>query len=372
MKTILVTGSNGFIGRAVCMDLSLCDNIRLVRQTVDTTEAELHAGLARADVIFHFAGVNRPKDPAEYKSGNADLTREICSYLIEIGRSPQFVLSSSIQAKLDTAYGVSKKMAEDEVRKYGLRTGADVAIYRLPNVFGPGCRPNYNSVIATFCYNISRDLDITLNDPSFEMTLVYIGDVVAELVRVLNGVPTRQGKFCQVPVVHTIQLGKIVELLQQFKQSRIDLHVPNQGDSFVRKLYATYLSYLPTDRFSYPLEMHTDDRGSFTEFLKICGRGQVSLNISKPYITKGNHWHHTKNEKFLVVSGRGVIRLRLVNEVRDKVIEYFVSDTKFEVVDIPPGYTHNIENLGNSDMVTVMWANEPFDPERPDTVFEEV
>lgn len=372
MKTILVTGSNGFIGRALCMDLARREDVLLLRHNHESTQAELHEALARADLIFHLAGVNRPNDPAEFLSGNAVLTQEICSHLIKIGRAPKFVFSSSIQAELDNPYGLSKRQAEEEVQEYGIGSGAEVAVYRFPNVFGKGGRPNYNSAVATFCYNIARDLEITVNDPGVEMNLVYIDDVVEEFLRVLDGRPTRQGTFCAVPVQHTVRLGRIVDLLQEFKQSRIDLQVPDQGDAFSKKLYATYLSYLPTDRFSYPLKMHVDERGSFTEFLKLTGRGQVSVNISKPHITKGNHWHHTKNEKFLVVSGSGVIRFRKAGDQEGGVIEYFVSGEKLEVVDIPPGYTHNIENLGESDMVTVMWANESFDPERPDTIFEDV
>ena len=354
------------------MDLARREDLVLLRHNRDSTQADLHAGLAQADLIFHLAGVNRPEDPAEFESGNVGLTKEICDHLIEIGRAPRFVFSSSIQAELENPYGASKRRAEEEVQEYGRRTGAEVAVYRFPNVFGIGGRPNYNSAIATFCYNIARDREISIHDPEVEMTLVYLDDVVEELLQTLDGKQTQEGRFCKVPVQHAVRLGRIVELLREFKQSRIDLHVPDQGDAFARKLYATYLSYLPVDQFSYPLKMNVDERGSFTEFLKPMGRGQISVNISKPQITKGNHWHYTKNEKFLVVSGRGVIRFRKAGGPGEDVIEYFVSGEKLEVVDIPPGYTHNIENLGEGDMVTVMWANESFDPERPDTIFEEV
>jgi UDP-2-acetamido-2,6-beta-L-arabino-hexul-4-ose reductase len=394
MRFILITGSSGFIGHALCMELERREGVTLLRHDIENSSEDLHAALARADVIFHLAGVNRPQDPKEFETGNAGLTGEICSRLIETGHSPLLILSSSTQAELDNPYGISKRRAEEEVREYAAQTKAEVAAYRFPNVFGRGCRPNYNSAVATFCHNIARDLEIKVNDPSVEMTLVYIDDVVEELMRALDKKPTRQGAFCRVPVEHVVRLGRIVELLEEFKQSRIDIHVPDQADAFSKKLYATYLSYLPTDRFSYPLTMYVDDRGSFTPFLKTTERGQVSVNISKPHITKGNHWHHTKNEKFLVVSGRGVIRLRMAGgqrtddggqwtgideemrpsniEPNGEIIEYFVSGEKLEVVDIPPGYTHNIENLGETDMVTVMWVNEVFDPERPDTIFEEV
>jgi UDP-2-acetamido-2,6-beta-L-arabino-hexul-4-ose reductase len=240
----------------------------------------------------------------------------------------------------------------------------------LPNVFGKGCRPNYNSAVATFCHNISRGLDIEVDAPTKEMTLVYIDDVVDEFVRAMEGSPTRRGDECVVPVEHHIELGEIVELLHSFRQSRTDLHIPDQSDGFTKKLYATYLSYLPEDEFSYLLNMNVDERGSFTEFLKTPERGQVSVNVSKPDVVKGNHWHHTKNEKFLVVSGRGAIRFRKLGE--ETVLEYLVSGDKLEVVDIPPGYTHSIENLGSTDMVTVMWASERFDPDRPDTWPEDV
>ncbi|NBK25416.1 MAG: SDR family oxidoreductase, partial [Spirochaetia bacterium] len=245
-----------------------------------------------------------------------------------------------------------------------------VFVFRLPNVFGKWCRPNYNSAVATFCHNIAHDLPITVNDPSVEMSLVYIDDVVDSFIKALNKDVLQEGGYCKVPTVHTTKLGTIVDLLHQFKKSRTDLSVPNMGNSFERVLYSTYLSYLPEDQFSYPLKMNTDNRGSFTEIIRTEERGQFSVNISKPGITKGNHWHHTKNEKFLVVSGEGVIRFRKIGT--KEVIEYSVSAEKLEVVDIPPGYTHNISNTGISDMVTFMWANEPFNPEKPDTIYEEV
>jgi UDP-2-acetamido-2,6-beta-L-arabino-hexul-4-ose reductase len=370
MSEVLITGSGGFIGRNLTAHLKGREGVTLLLHDIDNSRSDLHASLAQADVIFHLAGINRPQDPREFETGNAGLTHDICKVLIAAGRRPRLVMSSSIQAELDNPYGISKRRAEVEAEEYAAKTGAEVAIYRLPNVFGKGCRPNYNSAVATFCHNIAHDLEIKVNDPNVEMTLVYIDDVIDEFMRALAGSPTRQGSYCVVPVVHQVTLGQIVELLYSFQHSRTDLQVPNQGDGFTKKLYATYLSYLPADKFSYPLKMNVDARGSFTEFLKTPERGQVSVNISKPTITKGNHWHHTKNEKFLVVSGRGVIRFRKPGDTA--VLQYFVSGEKLEVVDIPPGYTHNIENLGDTDMVTVMWASEPFDPARPDTWFEAV
>jgi len=395
MHTILVTGSNGFVGRGLSIELARRTDVLLLRHDLDNTRDELHAALARADVIYHLAGVNRPLDPSEFERGNAGLTREICHFLIESGRAPMLVLSSSTQAALDNPYGVSKRHAEEVVHAYAAATGAKVAVCRLPNVFGKGCRPNYNSAVATFCHNIAHDLPIQVSDPTREMELVYIDDLVEAFVACLETWGTeaggRRSKDCggvsQVTPFQTltyrITLGRIVELLQSFKRSRADLQVPDQADGFTKKLYATYLSYLPADRFCYSLKMNADARGSFTEFLRTPERGQVSINISKPHITKGNHWHHTKNEKFLVVCGHGVIRLRQSGK-RDEwsgreggnhgkdVIEHYVSGEKLVVVDIPPGYTHNIENLGDTDMVTVMWANEAFDPARPDTILEAV
>jgi UDP-2-acetamido-2,6-beta-L-arabino-hexul-4-ose reductase len=326
--------------------------------------------------------------------GNFGFTSTLLDALRRHGNTCPVMISSSTQAALDNAYGKSKKAGEDLLFDYGRETGAKVLVYRFPNVFGKWCRPNYNSAVATFCHNIARDLPITVSDRNVVMNLVYIDDVVAEMVRVLSGRESRStadARYFEVPVVHTISLGGIVDLLYRFKSSRQDLLVADQSDAFTRKLYSTYLSFLPTDQFSYPLKMNVDPRGSFTEFLRTPELGQVSVNVSRPGIVKGNHWHHTKNEKFLVVSGRGIIRFRKVDgedgghsEIigaggadgggggRNAIIEYPVSGDKLEVVDIPPGYTHNIENLGETDMVTIMWANECFDPERPDTYFEEV
>ena len=376
MKHILVTGSCGFIGQNLISALQVDPDVALLTFDLENTPADLANALDQADVIFHLAGVNRPKDPQEFATGNTGLTQSICQHLIAKGRKPQLVMSSSVQAELDNPYGVSKRQAEEAVQQYAAKTGAAVAIYRLPNVFGKGCRPNYNSAVATFCHNIAHNLPITVNDPKVALKLVYIDDVVEEFLRVLAVGPTRQGAFCAVPTVHAVSLGEIVDLLYSFRQSRTDLQVPNQADPFTRKLYATYLSYLPADQFSYPLKMNVDARGSFTEFLKTKERGQVSVNISKPKITKGNHWHHTKNEKFLVVSGRGIIRFRRVGSAESGagsgIVEYPVSGEKLVVVDIPPGYTHNIENTGDTDLVTVMWANEPFNPQKPDTIVASV
>ncbi len=379
---VLITGAKGFIGKNLVAALqnirdgkdkttNLTKDITVYAFDVDTQPALLEEYCADCDFVFHLAGVNRPQDPAEFMKGNFGFSSTLLETLKRHGNTCPVMLSSSTQASLENPYGQSKKAGEDLFFAYAKETGAKVLVYRFPNVFGKWCRPNYNSAVATFCHNIARDLPITVNDRAHEMTLVYIDDVVKELLNALTGAQTSAGDFCRVPTEHHTTLGEIVDLLYAFRESRKTKYVPDvTEDSFSKKLYSTYLSYLPTDGFSYPLDMHTDDRGSFTEILKTVNNGQFSVNISKPGITKGQHWHHTKNEKFLVVSGKGVIRFRKPDE--DKIYEYFVSGEKLEVVDIPVGYTHNIENLGETDLVTFMWCNECFDPEHPDTYFLEV
>lgn len=367
---ILVTGSKGFIGKNLIAELNNRGYTSVFEFDKDTELSLLDNYCKKADFVFHLAGVNRPKKQSEFMEGNFGFTSELLNTLKQHNNTSPVMISSSIKAELDNPYGKSKKAGEELLYKYSEETGSKVLIYRFPNVFGKWSRPNYNSAVATFCHNVAHDIDITVNDPSVVMNLVYIDDVVNELINALEGKENDVESFCEVPVVHTRTLGEIVELIYSFKKSRKDNSVPDMSDLFIKKLYSTYLSFLPEDQFSYDLKMNIDNRGSFSEFLKSPDRGQVSVNISKPGITKGNHWHHTKNEKFLVVSGKGVIRFRKYDT--DNVIEYFVSGDKLEVIDIPTGYTHNIENLGNADMVTVMWANESFDPDNPDTYYEEV
>ncbi|MEG6612844.1 capsular polysaccharide biosynthesis protein CapF [Pseudoclostridium thermosuccinogenes] len=367
---ILVTGAKGFIGKNLVAELKNRKYMDVFEYDKDTDPSLLDEYCRKADFVFHLAGVNRPKEQSEFMEGNFGFTSILLDTLKKYHNNCPVMISSSIQAELNNPYGKSKKAGEDLLFEYGKETGTKVLVYRFPNVFGKWCRPNYNSAVATFCYNISHNLPITINDPNVVMRLVYIDDVVDELINALNGKENRVGNFCEVPIVHTIKLGEIADLLYSFKKSREERSIPDMSDAFTKKLYSTYLSYLPEDQFSYELKMNVDNRGSFTEFIKTPERGQVSVNISKPGITKGNHWHHTKNEKFLVVSGKGVIRFRKVDS--DEIIEYYVSGDKLEVVDIPPGYTHNIENLGDTDMVTIMWANECFDPEKPDTYYLEV
>ena len=367
---ILVTGARGFVGRNLIAEIENQKLGEVLAFDLDTAPELLDEYCKAADFVFHLAGVNRPKDAAEFMEGNFGFTSELLDCLKKHKNTCPLMISSSTQAALDNPYGQSKKAGEDLVFEYGRQSGAEVFVYRLPNLFGKWSRPNYNSAVATFCYNISRDLPITVNDPSTLLTLVYIDDLVEELLRALKGEATKREDYFSVPVSHTVSLGEIVGLLESFKESRRTLAVPNMGDAFEKKLYATYLSFLPEEGFAYPLKMNVDDRGSFTEIIRTPERGQFSVNITKPGITKGNHWHHTKNEKFLVVAGEGVIRFRKLDS--DKIIEYRVTGEKLEVVDIPPGYTHNIENTGEADLVTFMWANEGYDPGRPDTWFLKV
>ena len=370
---ILITGAGGFVGRNLVATLRAlgCGDLLLFEK--DDTLETLADYCRRAAFVVHLAGINRPQDPGEFYRGNAGLTETMLQLLAEHGNRAPVAVTSSIQAALDNDYGKSKRMAEDAIFAHGKATGAPVYVFRMEGVFGKWCRPNYNSVVATFCHNIARGLPIEVRDPAYELPLVYIDDVVQCLLDVMrHGSARMDGEgFCRIHPVHRVTLGRLAETLQGFARARgagglPTLAVPNlAADSFEKKLYSTYLSYLPEDSFAYDLNMHCDARGSFTEFLRTPERGQVSVNISRPGIVKGNHWHHTKNEKFLVVRGEGVIRFRRIDS--DQVIEYRVSGDKLQVVDIPCGYTHNIENVGDGDLVTVMWANEAFDPDRPDT-----
>ncbi len=367
---ILVTGAKGFIGKNLIAELRKEKYENIYEYDVDSSLEELEKYSQDCEFVFHLAGVNRPKDESEFLKGNLGFTTTLLELLKKHNNKSPVMISSSIQAELDNPYGKSKKAGEDALLEYGKANGVKVLVYRFPNVFGKWARPNYNSAVATFSYNIARGLPITINNPDVMMSLVYIDDVIKELVKALKGEEKRKGNYCYVEPVHQVKLGYIAELLYSFKKSREERSVPKLDDPFIKKLYSNYLSYLEEDDFGYDLLMHKDHRGSFTEFLKTTDRGQVSVNISKPGITKGNHWHHTKNEKFLVVYGRGVIRFRKIGE--EKVIEYYVSGEELQVIDIPVGYTHNIENLGETDMVTIMWVNEIFDPNNPDTIYEEV
>ncbi len=385
---ILITGAAGFVGKNLTATLQ---NIRDGKDrtrpnlTVDqlylydlgSTAEELELACKNADFVFHLAGVNRPKDPKEFMEGNFGFTSTLLSTLKKYGNTCPVMLSSSIQATLEGRYaegdyGKSKRAGEDLFFNYKEETGAKVLVYRLPNLFGKWCRPNYNSAVATFCHNIANDLPITVNDPAIQLTLLYVDDLVAELLDALEGKEHRDGPFCYCPVTHQVTLGEIVELLNRFAEQPKTLILPEiPAGSFAKKLYSTYLSYLPKEKVSFPLKMNIDPRGSFTELLKSEKCGQVSVNISKPGITKGQHWHHTKWEFFIVVAGHGLIQLRKIGS--EEVLNFEVCGEKIEAIHMLPGYTHNIINLSETeDLVTVMWANESFDPAHPDTFFEVV
>lgn len=367
---ILVTGSEGFLGKNLISELVNQGYSNIMSFDRDTNISLLDEYCARADFIFHLAGVNRPKNTKEFMEGNFGFTTLLLNKLKEKKNFCPIMISSSIQAALDNDYGQSKKAGEDAILKHSEETGSKVYIYRFPNLYGKWSKPNYNTVVATFCHNIAHDFPIQVNNPETVIDLVYVDDVVRELIKCLKGNAVSVNNLYHVSEVDSITLGKLAELILSFKESRKTLEIPNMERRIEKNLYSTYLSFLPQDNFSYDLKMNVDNRGSFTEILRTKERGQVSVNISKPGITKGNHWHHTKNEKFLVVSGEGVIRFREIHS--EEIIEYFVNGAKLEVVDIPVGYTHNIENLGTTDMVTLMWVNEPFDPQMPDTYFMEV
>lgn len=380
---VFVTGSNGFVGKNLVYTLkNIADkkdksfgidaDIIVLEYDIGLNEECFDEYCKQADFVINLAGVNRPKEQSEFITGNSSFVEDLTNTLKKYGNKCPILLSSSIQAELDNPYGISKKQGEDILFSYGEETGAAVYVYRFMNIFGKWCRPNYNSVIATFCNNIASGLPITVNNRDALLKLVYIDDVVKEMVNAIKGkvVLNEKTGFCEVPTFYEATVGEVADLIYSFRQSRENKSVPNCGNSFVHKLYSTYISYIPKHEFSYPLIMNTDDRGSFTEILKTPDRGQVSVNISKPGITKGNHWHHTKNEKFCVVSGEGIIKFRKIGE--DDVIEYHVNGEKIEVVDIPVGYTHSIVNEGEDDMITIMWASELFNPNAPDTYFEEV
>lgn len=394
---VLVTGAKGFVGKnLVCALNNLKDgkdrtrpNIKIDEvygYDIDSNISELDEYCKNADFVFNLAGVNRPKDPEEFKKGNFGFASTLLETLKKYGNKCPVMISSSIQATLigryDGEYGRSKRDGENLLFDYANKTGAKVLVYRFPNLFGKWCRPNYNSAVATFCNNVANDLPITINDRSTELELLYIDDLVYEMFDALEGkehrcefdgltaVENENGKFCFVPTTHRVTLGEISDLLEKFKSQPISLLMPEiPNNSFAKKLYSTYLSYLPKEKVAFPLKMNVDQRGSFTELLKTEKCGQFSVNISKPGITKGQHWHNSKWEFFIVVSGHGLIQERKIGT--DEVIEFEVSGDKIEAVHMLPGYTHNIINLSETEnLVTVMWANEQFDPNRPDTFFE--
>ncbi len=396
---ILVTGANGFVGRNLCAQLrnirdgkARCYPVaidRVMEYDIDSTPEQLDEYCQQADFVFNLAGVNRPKDAGEFMQGNFGFASTLLDTLKRYGNRCPVMLSSSAQASLtgrfgNSEYGRSKRAGEDLFLQYGADTGARVLVYRFPNLYGKWCRPNYNSAVATFCHNIAHDLPITVNDPSVELELLYIDDLVDEMILALQGrehrcefdgltvIPSEAGRYCYCPVTHRATLGHIVELLHQFAAMPATLMVPEMpADGFAKRLMSTFLSYLPKEKAIFDLKMNVDNRGSFTELIHTLSSGQVSINISKPGITKGQHWHHTKWEQFIVVSGHGLIQLR--KEGTNEVLNYEVSGDRIQSVIMLPGYTHNIINLSDThDLVTVMYCNEIFDPAHPDTFADPV
>jgi UDP-2-acetamido-2,6-beta-L-arabino-hexul-4-ose reductase len=369
MKKVLVTGSKGFIGKNLCAVLRRREDVKLYEYDIDRKQAELDVALQQVDCIIHLAGVNRPEDPKEFETGNVGSLKEICSKLQELGRAPKIILSSSIQAVLDNPYGVSKRLAEEELQRFSADTGAECVVYRFKNLFGKWCRPNYNSVTATFCHNIANDLPIQISDPAHEIDLTYIDDVVEAFIAEMESV-SPGFRFAPPLPSKRISLGELAEKIKSFREIRSRLNLPDFRDTFERALYGTYLSYLNNQEFEYGLDIKADQRGSLAEFLKSPSMGQIFVSHTRPGITRGNHYHHTKTEKFLVLQGEAVIRFRHIDS--DQVLEYRVRGEDYRVLDIPPGYTHSIENVGQDELVTLFWASEMFDPEKPDTYFEKV
>ena len=399
---ILVTGAKGFVGKNLCAQLN---NIKtgkakyygdlaieeVFEYDLDSTPEQLDLWCKEANFVFNLAGVNRPKDPEEFMKGNFGFATTLLETLKKHGNTCPVMISSSIQATLagrfgNSEYGRSKKAGEELMFQYGEETGAKVLVYRFPNLYGKWCRPNYNSAVATFCNNIANGLPITVNDPNVDMELLYIDDLVEEMICALKGeehrcefdgvetVLTPEGRYCAAPITHHVKLGEIVDLLHRFAEMPQTLMIPEiPADSFAKRLFSTYLSYLPKEKAIFDLKMNVDARGSFTELVHTLNCGQVSINISKPGITKGQHWHHTKWEQFIVVKGHGLIQLRNENDPNGQILEYEVSGDKIQSVIMLPGYTHNIINLSDTeDLVTVMYCNEIFDPNQPDTFFDPV
>ncbi|MGY3777188.1 polysaccharide biosynthesis C-terminal domain-containing protein [Isobaculum melis] len=367
---ILVTGSNGFLGRNLVAQLQNEGFQNIQTYNKENTIDELEQMTKTCDFVFHLAGVNRPKNEQEFFDGNADLTAQLIQLLEKNQRCVPIVLSSSIQAALENPYGQSKRQAEDAVFAYAERNQVKSYVFRLKNLFGKWSRPNYNSVVATFCYNISRDLPITINNPDAEIPLSYVDDVVATFVETMKNTPELEDKFAVVSVDYTITVGELAKKITAFNDNRQTLVMPSLKSTFDRALYATYLSYLADDNFSYFLKQNVDDRGWLAEFIKSEDNGQIFISTTKPGITRGNHWHHTKVEKFLVIKGTGEIKFRRIFD--NDILVYPVSGDQLEVVDIPAGYTHSITNTGDEDMITLFWACEMFDPNHPDTYYVEV
>lgn len=367
---ILVTGSNGFIGKNLLDWLKRDVAHSIIPIQRESSSSALEAGLAQADCVIHLAGVNRPQSEGEFRTGNVDFTTEICRILLGSGRATPLLFASSTQALLDNAYGASKRAAEDILTDYAQKSGAAVLIYRLTNVFGKWCRPHYNSVVATFCHSIARDEPITISDPARELSLVHVDDVVRAFLAELRALPRGGVHWRDVTPHRQIRLGQLADLLRSFRQSRQTLVIPDFSDPFTHTLYSVYLSYLPTDAFAYNLQKKSDPRGSLAEFVKSAHFGQIFVSRTLPGITRGHHYHQVKTEKFLVLEGEATVRFRKIGS--DELLEYPVKGDEYRVVDIPPGYTHSIENTGDGELVTLFWASELFNPDKPDTIYEQV
>lgn len=367
---ILVTGSKGFVGRNLIAELKNRGYENILEFHRDSNINMLEEYTKECDFVFHLAGVNRPIDEKEYMKGNYGLTLKLIDSLKEHNNKAPILLASSIQAEKENPYGKSKKAGEDLLHTYGYDTGAKVLIYRLPNLFGKWCKPNYNSVVATFCHNIARGLDIQINDPEAKLSLAYIDDVLSEFINAMDAKESRLGDFCYIPITYSLTVGELAEKIFAFKRNRDTLLMPSLECEFDKALYGTYLSYLPKESFSYRLQKRQDNRGWLAEFIKSKGMGQIFVSKTQPGITRGNHWHHTKVEKFLVIQGEAVIKFRNLDS--DEILDYKVNGDEPEVVDIPVGYTHSITNIGEGELITLFWACEIFDPENPDTYYLEV
>jgi UDP-2-acetamido-2,6-beta-L-arabino-hexul-4-ose reductase len=363
---VLITGASGFIGKNLTVSLKRRSDVTVHEYDIDTNEEKLAELLKGADIIFHLAGVNRPQNVDEFQKVNTDLSKQICEMLRRFKKKPLIIFSSSTQAMLENPYGISKRIAEEEFFQLSRETDIPICVFRLPGVFGKWCRPNYNSVVATFCYNIAYRLPITISDPDHKIELVFIDDVIRSFLQAMNRktIPQENG-FCSVPKTYTITLGRLADTIRSFREARKSLQLSDFNDPFIKSLYATYLSYLPTNDFAYALEQRIDQRGELAELLKSSHFGQIFISRTRPGITRGNHYHDTKVEKFVVFEGEAIIRLR--HALGGDVIEYPVSGREFRVVDIPPGYAHSIENVGDCDLIVLFWSDELFDPSMPDT-----
>ena len=362
---VLVTGANGFVGKNLISHLSLNKDVEVFKYDIDSTEEELDKYTKECDFVYHLAGVNRPQNVSEFMEGNFGFTSILLNKLLENNNKCPIMISSSIQAELDNDYGKSKKAGEGLIFKYGEANGVKVYVYRFPNLFGKWCRPNYNSVIATFCNNVANNLEIVVNDENKELNLSYIDDVCEELIRCLDDNPHRDGSFCYVPIVYVKSLGYIANLIKSFKENDRGIMIPSTGDDFTKKLYATYISYVPLKEMVVDLEEHRDYRGVFCELVRTKEAGQVSVSTTNPNIVRGGHYHHTKMERFIVIKGKAKIKFEHV--ITHETHEFEVSGDKLQYVTIPVGYQHSINNIGDGELILILWANELFDPNRSDT-----